>query len=119
MRLLPHPAREEITLAAVLDALSDPTRLAIAAVLAELDAEVSCGQFNCFGTKPNLTYHLARLREAGVTQTRVEGTRRLISLRTADLEARFPGVLDAILSAARHQPDLVRVLEEARAEARA
>jgi hypothetical protein len=40
------------------------------------------------------------LREAGVISQRQEGTARLSKLRTHDLEARFPGVLEAILAAA-------------------
>lgn len=40
------------------------------------------------------------LREAGVTQTRQEGTRCYVKLRQEALEARFPGLLPALLSAA-------------------
>ncbi len=39
------------------------------------------------------------LREAGITRTHVVGARRYISLRRDDLEARFPGLLDAVLAA--------------------
>jgi DNA-binding transcriptional ArsR family regulator len=119
MRALMHPDRGEIVLPAVLDALSDPTRLAIAAFLAETEIEAQCGRFLCFGSKTNLTYHLARMREAGVTRTRIEGTKRLISLRKEDLEARFPGLLQTILAAARAEPELAAILERARAEAAA
>ena len=38
------------------------------------------------------------MREAGITRTRAEGTTRLISLRRADLEARFPGLVDVLLA---------------------
>jgi hypothetical protein len=40
------------------------------------------------------------LREAGVTQTRQEGTRCFVTLRGDALETRFPGLLPALLSAA-------------------
>jgi hypothetical protein len=40
------------------------------------------------------------LRDAGIISQRQEGTARLSRLRTDDLDARFPGVLDAILQAA-------------------
>lgn len=98
-----HPTRDQIELPMVLDCLSDTTRLAIVynlAGLTERDAELRCGDFNCFGGKSNLTYHFARLREAGVIQTRLEGTGRYISLRRKDLDARFPGLLESVLKAA-------------------
>ncbi len=40
------------------------------------------------------------LREAGVIRQRQEGTARRNTLRTEDLEARFPGLLASILDAA-------------------
>jgi hypothetical protein len=45
--------------------------------------------------------HFRILREAGVTVTRVSGAKRLVSLRREDLDARFPGLLDAVLRAGR------------------
>ena len=103
MRYLPHPAREQIELAAVLEALSDPTRLGIVIGLADnkTEWEARCGAFSHLASKTNLTYHFAKLRAAGVTHARVEGTSRFISLRREDLEARFPGLLDTVINAAR------------------
>ena len=43
------------------------------------------------------------LRESGVVRTRPEGRKRLLSLRADDLEARFPGLLDAVLAAKRRR----------------
>ena len=96
------PSREQIELAAVLEALSDPTRLGIVVELAEQDEnrEARCGAFSHLGSKTNLTYHFAKLRAAGVTHARAEGTSRLISLRREDLDARFPGLLDTIIKSA-------------------
>jgi len=103
MRYLPHPSREQMELSAVLEALSDPTRLGIVENLAhqEEEWEARCGEFNHLASKTNLTYHFAKLRAAGITHARVEGTSRFISLRRDDLEARFPGLLDAVLNAAQ------------------
>lgn len=84
----------------VLDALSDPTRLAIVLRLADM-ACACCGDFDTFATKPNLTYHFARLREAGIIRVKAEGTSRRMSLRLEELEARFPGLMPAVLAAAR------------------
>jgi len=98
-KALYHPEREQIELASVLDALSDPIRLQIVTRLAA-EGECSCSGFLDYSQKTNLTYHIARLREAGVTRTRAEGAFRIITLRTEDLEARFPGLLTAILASA-------------------
>jgi DNA-binding transcriptional ArsR family regulator len=101
-RALHHPQRDQLSLASVLETLSDPVRLEIVRRLFEA-GEDRCGSFDDVSGKANLTYHFARLREAGVTRTRVEGPYRYISLRTKDLEARFPGLLTAILAGARRE----------------
>jgi DNA-binding transcriptional ArsR family regulator len=95
---LPHPPAEAIDLAAVLAVLGDRTRLAIVGSLAEAREPLACGAFGGLGSKTKLSYHLARLREAGVTRTEVRGTSRLISLRRAELDQRFPGLLDSVLA---------------------
>ena len=102
-RSLAHPTREQIELSMVLDCLSDPTRLAIVCQLAECecaDTEMRCGDFNALSGKSNLTYHFAKLRESGLMQTRIAGTARLMRLRREDLDARFPGLLDAVIASA-------------------
>ena len=97
---LSHPARHEIELAAVLHALSDPVRLRIVAGLAAEDKR-TCKSFDLPVTKSTCTHHFRVLREAGVIRQRLEGTTRLNSLRREDLDARFPGLLDSVLTAAR------------------
>ena len=94
---LPHPAKDDLDLAAVLHALSDPQRLHVVRVLAESAAPRRCGGFGLSVTKSTATHHFRVLREAGVIEQREEGTARLNSLRREDLDARFPGLLDAIL----------------------
>ena len=47
------------------------------------------------------SHHLKVLRAAGLTRTRVVGTTRFVSLRRDDVDARFPGLLAAVLSAPR------------------
>jgi len=82
----------------VLYALSDPTRLGIVKGLAER-GDQPCGPF-CVGTaKSTLSHHFKVLRESGIIQMRPEGTSYINSLRRADLDARFPGLLQAILCA--------------------
>ena len=95
-----QPARDDIALAAVLHALSDPVRLRIVAVLAASGDEPACGAFRLPVTKSTCTHHFKVLREAGVIRQRQQGTARLNTLRRDDLDARFPGLLDSVLRAA-------------------
>ena len=96
---LHHPDVSELDLSAVLHALSDPMRLQIVAMLA-VGGEQACKSINLPVTKSTCTHHFRVLREAGVMSQRLEGTTRLNALRRADLDARFPGLLDSVLRAA-------------------
>ena len=84
----------------MLHALSDPVRLDIVRSLA-VRGERCCGDLDVPVSKSTLSHHLKVLRQAGLTQTRPDGTQRLLSLREAEIEARFPGLLDAVLNDAR------------------
>jgi DNA-binding transcriptional ArsR family regulator len=95
---LHHPDREEIELPAVLQALSDPHRLEIVKRLAEDTEPRACGTFGFDLSKSTMTHHFRTLREAGVIEQHKEGTTKLTALRRDDLDARFPGLLDAVLS---------------------
>ena len=92
-----HPGREEIELPAVLHALSDPQRLRIVRELATSEEPLPCGSFALEISKSTRTHHFRVLREAGLIEQRREGTSRLSTLRREDLDARFPGLLDAVL----------------------
>ncbi|WP_407116912.1 ArsR/SmtB family transcription factor [Bradyrhizobium sp. LMG 9283] len=109
-----HPTREQIELPMVLDCLSDPIRLAIVYQLAQQErassSELCCGDFSGLGGKSNLAYHFAKLRECGLMQTRVAGTNRFMRLRREDLEARFPGLLDAVLSSAARDAERLQLV---------
>jgi DNA-binding transcriptional ArsR family regulator len=94
-----HPERDELELAAVLHAMSDPVRLRIVAALARGD-ECTCGSIELPVAKSTCTHHFKVLREAGVIRQRQEGTTRLNALRREDLDARFPGLLTTVLEAA-------------------
>jgi len=96
---LHHPSRDEIELATVLHALSDPQRLQIVRLLATQDTAVPCGSIELGVTKSTATHHFRVLREAGVIQQTPTGTTKLTTLRRADLDARLPGLLDAVLGA--------------------
>ena len=91
-----------MTLAAVMAALSDPVRVAIVLDLA-LRGESTCGTFELGVSKATRSHHFKVLREAGLTRTRAEGTHRYVSLRREDVDARFPGLLGAVLAAAEEE----------------
>ena len=91
-----EPTRRELLLTAVLYALSDEIRLGIVRQLAARD-EQACGVFEVDRPKSSLSHHFRVLRESGVVATRKEGKTLLNTLRSEDLEARFPGLLKAVL----------------------
>jgi DNA-binding transcriptional ArsR family regulator len=93
-----EPAAEQLDLTTVLQALGDPVRLRIVRVLSA-EGECACGTVELGVSKATRSHHFKTLREAGVTHTRIEGTHRYVTLRRDDLEARFPGLLDAVLQA--------------------
>jgi DNA-binding transcriptional ArsR family regulator len=96
MFLPKEPGRKELLLTAVLYALSDEVRLGIVRQLAER-GEQPCGVFEVDRPKSSLSHHFRVLRESGVVTTRKAGKTLLNALRRADLDARFPGLLGAIL----------------------
>src|SRR5690349_19780900 len=97
-----EPHVEEMTLAAVMAALSDPMRVAIVLQLAA-EGERTCGTFELGISQATRSHHFRVLREAGITHTRAEGTHRHVSLRRDEVDARFPGLLDAVLTAAERE----------------
>jgi DNA-binding transcriptional ArsR family regulator len=95
---LHHPERDEIELPGVLHALSDPQRLEIVRRLAESDEPCACGSIKLGVSKSTMTHHFRVLRESGVIRQKREGTSKLTQLRREDLDARFPGLINAVLS---------------------
>ena len=85
-----HPSTDSLDLVAILAALSDPTRLTILLRLAEAEADIRCGDFTDLATKSNLSYHFAKMREAGLVSLRSEGTSRFLTLRRDDSRAAIP-----------------------------
>jgi DNA-binding transcriptional ArsR family regulator len=88
---------EEVELPDLLHALGDPVRLEIVRHLAEHPNQ-TCGALDTGVAKSTLSHHLKVLREAGLTRTEAHGTQRLVSLRSAELEERFPGLLGSVLN---------------------
>jgi DNA-binding transcriptional ArsR family regulator len=97
-RTLHHPPADSLELTGVLHALADPVRLEIVRTLAA-GVECRCGAFDLPVTKSTRTHHFRVLRESGVIEQLADGTALLNRLRRDDLDARFPGLLDSVLSA--------------------
>jgi DNA-binding transcriptional ArsR family regulator len=98
-RTLYHPAASDLELTGVLHALSDPVRLQIVRTLAAGDDGLRCGAFALPVTKSTSTHHFRVLRESGVIEQFAEGTALVNRLRRDELDDRFPGLLDSVLSA--------------------
>jgi DNA-binding transcriptional ArsR family regulator len=97
-----EPAAAEFQLQRVLAALADPQRLATVRYLAR-NGESWCTQVmqeaGLAMTKSTFSHHLRILREAGVLTKRIQGTRGYTRLRKDDLDQRFPGLMDSIITA--------------------
>lgn len=99
MRELPHPAASDLRLSEIMRAFADPVRL-------ELVRRISVGgEDSCAATSDGISlhpstisHHFRVLRETGVTRTRVDGRSRHVRLNP-DLETRYPGLLDSVLTA--------------------
>lgn len=92
-----HPDADEIALPRVLFALSEPLRLTMVRVLTER-GEVDSLELGPELPRSTLTHHTSLLRESGLVFVRAEGRKCMIRLRADDLEARFPGLIPAILA---------------------
>ena len=71
-------------------------RLGIVTALAD-GSERGWSEFDVAVGKSTLSQHMKTLREAGITHTRMEGTRCYVSLRK-DFNAKFPGLIPAVLA---------------------
>ncbi len=96
MRELFHPTVEQMCLSTVLNALGDPTRLQIIKNLANQE-ETTCACCNIDLTKSALSHHFKVLRESGLIKVRILGKQRFMSIRYAELNSRFPGLLECVM----------------------
>lgn len=92
-----EPTRAELDMATILAALGDDVRLNIVRQLAR-NGEKACGTFGIDVPKSTLSHHFRVLRLAGVLSVRREGKELINSIRHEDLDARFPGLLTAVVS---------------------
>lgn len=93
-----HPKPEDIELARVLHALSDPVRLDVVRQL-DREGQATCAALDGGRPKSSMSHHFRVLRDAGVLRTRTDGTAHMNELRRAELDSLFPGLLQAVLKA--------------------
>lgn len=97
-RTVEHPDLAQVTLQQVLEALVDPVRRMVVSQLARKGEDMSCGTFEAPVALSTLTHHFNVLREAGVIRQYYAGTMKMNTLRTDELEERFPGLLPAVIA---------------------
>ncbi|MFF3336061.1 ArsR/SmtB family transcription factor [Streptomyces sp. NPDC002888] len=98
-RTPPHPEVPQFDLQKVLEALVDPVRRSIVTQLEASGEDIACGGFEMAVSKSTATHHFKVLREAGLIRQYYVGTSRMNTLRRAEMDEVFPGLLDALTSA--------------------
>src|ERR1700732_1363308 len=103
MRPLFHPSIEDVTVEAILHALSDPVRVAIYADIVGSACSQNCSTFLKVGEKAipksTLSQHFKALREAGLIRGGRIGVEMHNTSRCAEIEKRFPGLIRSIVNA--------------------
>ena|ERR1700689_4542224 len=103
MRPLFHPSIEDVTVEAILHALSDPVRVAIFADIAGSNCAQNCSNFLNVSEKTipksTLSQHFKALREAGLIRGERQGVEMQNTSRCAEIDQRFPGLIAAIVNA--------------------
>jgi DNA-binding transcriptional ArsR family regulator len=107
MRPLFHPSVEDVTVEAILHALSDPVRVAIFAQIASSACPQNCSGFLSVSEKTipksTLSQHFKALREAGLIRGERHGVEMRNTSRCAEIDKRFPGLIAAIVNAHKIQ----------------
>ena len=100
-RPLTHPHIDEVTVAGILHALSDPVRLGIVSKLlkapAGMNGRETTLKLKLAMPKSTCSQHYRILREAGLIVSERRGVDLTSRVRAAELDTRFPGLLASIL----------------------
>ncbi|ADJ49044.1 ArsR family transcriptional regulator [Amycolatopsis mediterranei S699] len=101
-RALPEPSVDSFDLTVILGALAEPGRRALMTELYRspepIDCAVIAATVDLGLSNPTISHHYRVLREAGLIRTVAEGRKRMVRVRREEMEARFPGLLAAILA---------------------
>jgi DNA-binding transcriptional ArsR family regulator len=103
MRVLFHPAVDEITVEGILHAFSDPVRIQIFSNLATSESAQNCSTFLTLKKqhlpKSTLSQHFRVLREAGLIRSERKGVELSNVTRCKELRARFGPMVQNIVEA--------------------
>jgi DNA-binding transcriptional ArsR family regulator len=103
MRPLFHPSIEDLTVEAILHALSDPVRVAIYVDILSSACSQNCSNFLQVSEKTipksTLSQHFKALREAGLIRGERRGVEMHNTSRCAEIDERFPGLIMSIVNA--------------------
>lgn len=107
IRPLQHPDIGDVTVAGILHALSDPVRAAIVRALLDADEGLSCvearARLELDMPKSTCSQHYRVLRESGLIESERNGVELTSRLRTREINARFPGLLESILKSYKRE----------------
>jgi DNA-binding transcriptional ArsR family regulator len=101
---LTHADPDSVELSAVLAALAEPVRLKILRTVAAYggDGGIACLEVSersgITATKSTLSHHYKVLRHAGLVVMWWVGSKKHVRLRRDVVDARWPGLLDAVLA---------------------
>ncbi len=122
MRPVFHPSIEDVTVEGILHALSDPLRMAIFAEIAASGCSRNCSDLLRISQKDipksTLSQHFRILRDAGLIRSERRGVEMQNSSRCGEIDARFPGLIAAIIKAHDAQSRPRRAAAPARARKR-
>lgn len=103
MKPLVHPAVEDVPLEAILHALADPARVALFFEIVYQEGPKNCTKLVSVLEKPipksTLSQHMRVLREAGLVRGERHGVEMRNTSRYEEVDARYPGLLLAIVTA--------------------
>ena len=106
-RPLTHPPIDDVTVAGILHALSDPVRLGIVGKLLKAPAGMNCTEttlkLNLTMPKSTCSQHYRILRDAGLIVSERRGVDLSSRVRAVELERRFPGLLASILKSYKRE----------------
>ena len=98
-----HPSLADVPLETVLHALADPARLRIVQRLDRCEGEdgLTCSEGACPDLpRATMSNHYTVMRNAGLIESRKVGVTVRSRLRRADLDKRFPGLIESVLDSA-------------------